>query len=149
MKQTILYVALGTLLLAGCAGTPSVTAVSADSSVAECDRRMVAEKVDLGSVGGKLRRDNCIEAMKLKPQLEKMSPAVIKTTLGFAECKAEARSRNLPLAQHQEELFACANTHGGQLAQACLTESIMGKVPVDALEMNMANCLQIKQGSAR
>jgi hypothetical protein len=78
-----------------------------------------------------------------------MSPEVVKTTLGFAECKADARKRELPLTAHQEALFQCASQHGGPVARACLSEMIMGKVPVDALEMNMAHCLQVKQGLPR
>lgn len=152
--------AVGMLLLAGCATNPTTPTgaaapaapaqvASAPADVAECDRRMVDEKVDLESVKGKMRRDNCLEAMKLKPQLEKYSPDVVKTTLGFAECKAESRTRNLPMAQHQEALFECAIKHGGQPARACLMEMVLAKVPVDALEMNMGYCLQLKKGQAR
>lgn len=140
------------LTLVGCAANSPGRATASTSTPeedAECDRRMVDEKVDLNSVGGKLRRANCLEAMKLKPQLQKFSPDVAKATLGFAECKAEARTRNLTLAQHQEALFECAMKHGGLPARACLAEMVMAKVPVDALEMNVGQCLQLKLGQAR
>lgn len=159
MSNRWLSLALGAIFLAGCAtnpGTPGASsspaaapaaAIAADA--AECDRRMVDEKVDLESVKGKMRRDNCLDAMKLKPQLEKFSPDVVQTTLRFAECKADARTRNLPMAQHQDALFECATKHGGQPARACLMEMVLAKVPVDALEMNMGYCLQLKKGAAR
>lgn len=61
----------------------------------------------------------------------------------FADCKRDAATRNLPLAQHQEALFECARRHAGKAGESCLGQLILSKTRVHELEGGMAHCLRV------
>ncbi len=142
MKPTLLLCLMSIVTVLGCAQVPTTGTQSVDANTAECHRRMQAEGQDISKPKGASRLQYCLETIQQEAAMPRLDADVAASMKAFGACKAEAATRNLSLDAHQTAISDCARRHGGVRGQSCISQLLLQKVRLSALETELAFCMQ-------